>query len=334
MMLAEAAAIPVSYYKTFVAIALASSGVTLEKFIAQNLELIKEGQESSAASGEILARIRSQIEDATLPGPMAAEIRATLEQMFPGDSVRLKLRSSRNVESGAKYNGAGLYDSKGAWLKGGKAGDLEKTLKEVWASLYTQRGFVARRRFRVDETQVAMGVLVHKTFKGELFNGVASLYLPAEGEAHFECVTQVGEDLVTHANGEVQAEQVEISFDHLRVTQPYAGFSDKRTLMQLQDYKTLRAAMLQLAEHYKTAGGDVHIEIEWKQMPTNQGPTLFIKQVRPIPRSRLQTARDGSNYFVLVPGEVVLPEIEMPGDAMADLLSPKHVRIRMSSFSE
>jgi hypothetical protein len=332
----EAVGIPIYYFKSFMSQAKVSSGETLEKYVARRLSEIPIGEEFLPQGALVLADIRVQIEQAQIPADLLKSIRDSIEKFFPDPNLRLKLRSSSNVEDGAEFNGAGLYDSKGAWFKIGglPAVDFESNLKIVWASLYTQRGVAARGRFSADESRVGMGVLVHPTFKGEINNGVASIYVPASGEAHFECITQVGEELVTHANGEVQAEQISIDYDQLKVDQPYEGFSKTRTLMKSEDYWSLRKAMIDLAKVYAVAGTDVHIESEWKQMPGNNGPKLVIKQVRPVPKTSSATGIDGSKYFVLIPQDSILPEIDQPNYAFEALFSPRNVRLDMPSFSE
>lgn len=70
-------------------------------------------------------------------------------------------RSSTNVEDLPGFNGAGLYLSEPV-----KKEDLRnrekvaETIKRVWASVWTVRGFMERREFGLNQSHVRMGILV------------------------------------------------------------------------------------------------------------------------------------------------------------------------------
>src|SRR3989338_9151380 len=83
-----------------------------------------------------------------------------------------RFRSSTNAEDAAGFSGAGLYASKTVDLD-----DCNKTISEglqtVWASLWSYEAYIERNYFGIADEDVAMGVLVHRSFPDEAANGVA-----------------------------------------------------------------------------------------------------------------------------------------------------------------
>ena len=130
---------------------------------------------------------------------------------FDEDS-HLRCRSSSNNEDLDDFNGAGLYDSKTHKPK--KEGHISKTIREIWASLWTFRAFEERWFYRVDHLTAAMGVLIHPNYKDEEVNGVGvtkNIFYPnAFGDGYY-INAQRGEDQVTNPppNSEPEAWVIE-----------------------------------------------------------------------------------------------------------------------------
>ncbi|KAF2340721.1 PEP/pyruvate-binding domain-containing protein [Flavobacterium tistrianum] len=82
-----------------------------------------------------------------------------------------RFRSSTNAEDLDDFNGAGLYDSKTGIL-GDSIKTFEKAIKQVWASVWNEASYNERELFGIDQQNIAMGVLVHRSFPDELANGV------------------------------------------------------------------------------------------------------------------------------------------------------------------
>lgn len=97
-----------------------------------------------------------------------------------GTYRKIRFRSSTNAEDVEGFNGAGLYDSHTADLDNPDK-SIETAIKNVFASLWTIRGFDERDYFKIDHRSVAMGILVHRSFPSEEANGVAitgNIYRP------------------------------------------------------------------------------------------------------------------------------------------------------------
>lgn len=114
---------------------------------------------------------------------------------FPAGTTP-RCRSSTNNEDLVGFNGAGLYDS---YTHREDEGNITKSIKQVWASLWNYRAYEERDFYRIDHFTTAMAVLVHPNFDDERANGVAltkNIYFP--GFAGFYINVQLGEALVTN----------------------------------------------------------------------------------------------------------------------------------------
>ena len=146
-----------------------------------------------------LAGLRKRIRDAAMPTALQEAI-GLLQSEFAG-GVPIRCRSSTNNEDLSGFNGAGLYDS---FTHHTDEGHLSKSIKQVFASLWNLRAYEEREFYRIDHSQVAMGVLVHPASKNELANGVGvsrNIVLenpPTDIGDFYYFNTQVGEDLVTN----------------------------------------------------------------------------------------------------------------------------------------
>ena len=113
-----------------------------------------------------------KIRDAIKKEPVDANLIAKLNTAFKNAAFKnFRFRSSTNAEDLDDFNGAGLYDSKTGIL-GDSIKTFEKAIKQVWASVWNEASYNERELFGIDQQNIAMGVLVHRSFPDELANGV------------------------------------------------------------------------------------------------------------------------------------------------------------------
>lgn len=113
-----------------------------------------------------------KIRDAIKKEPVDPELIAKLNKTFKNAAFKnFRFRSSTNAEDLDDFNGAGLYDSKTGIL-GDSIKTFEKAIKQVWASVWNEASYNERELFGIDQHNIAMGVLVHRSFPDELANGV------------------------------------------------------------------------------------------------------------------------------------------------------------------
>lgn len=232
---------------------------------------------------EFRRRIRN---DGTMPAWMFDAL-TTLQGSFAAE-ITPRLRSSANAEDLEGFSGAGLYDS---YTHHADEGHISKSVKQVWASLWTFRGFEEREFYRVDHMQAAMGVLVHPNYSDEIANGVAvtkNIFDP-NWEGYYINV-QVGEDLITNPNAESIPEEILVAslLGQNQYETQYIRSSNQvepgeRVLTQTEILE-LVGRMDQINQHFASLYGtvpgdrDFIMEIEFKI--TADGD-LAIKQARP-----------------------------------------------------
>ena len=113
-----------------------------------------------------------KIRDAIKKEPVDPVLIAKLNETFKNAQFKnFRFRSSTNAEDLDDFNGAGLYDSKTGIL-GDSIKTFEKAIKQVWASVWNEASYNEREFFGIDQHNIAMGVLVHRSFPDELANGV------------------------------------------------------------------------------------------------------------------------------------------------------------------
>ncbi|MEZ4403656.1 MAG: PEP/pyruvate-binding domain-containing protein [Kofleriaceae bacterium] len=208
------------------------------------------------------------------------------------DTTKLRFRSSTNVEDLAEFTGAGLYTSAGARRSDGDDA-IANAIKTVWASAWNPQAFVERDFYRVQQSEVRMGVLVHPAQEDELANGVAlTINEFSERRPAFYINSQLGDVSVTNPTGAATPEQIlyytwyeEPEYEVITRSSlmPWAQAWPSTTAILTDPELDLLAGYLtdinaRIRARYPGSAADV----EWKLLP---GRLLIIKQARPF-RSR------------------------------------------------
>lgn len=246
----------------------------------------------------LLTLFRAKIELGTFPSWMLREL-LEMQNAFPhGQAIRC--RSTTNNEDLPGFSGAGLYDSR---THHPGEGNITKTIKEIYASLWNLRAFEERDYFRINHFYASMGVLCHPNFENEKVNGVGVSTDPIYNtENTFYLNSQLGEELITNPGNSKPEELVLYEtaygpFNYLVIQNsslvgPDSVLMSDAHLDQLRSYLQIihdQFAILYHAENNETFAMDIEYKI------TEQG-LLVIKQARPwisyIPQasSNLQNA--------------------------------------------
>lgn len=241
-------------------------------------------QNSPLFRSALLENFRDDIEDALLPPWMSDAITSLQDSLAPGTTLRA--RSSTNNEDLEGFNGAGLYSS---FTHGLDEGPLEKTVKQVWASLWNYRAFEERDFWRIAHFSAAMGVLVHPNYENEQANGVGvttNIFDP-RWEGHYVNV-QVGENLVTNPEAGSIPEEYLIarlagSSDEIQYIRFSNQLPEGQTVLTRNQALDLKAKMNLVHSHFRSKYNPGNtstwaMEVEFKITETGR---LLIKQARP-----------------------------------------------------
>lgn len=265
-----------------------------------------------------LANVRSHFTNTSLTRFTAAQesaILAALQSSAYGfdPDVKLRFRSSTNVEDTASFTGAGLYDSFSGCLRDDLDADQSgpsvcdpteanergvfRAIRKVFASFYNDNAYQARVRLGVDEDEVGMAMLVHHSFPDptELANGVAVYeYTPGNGGGgELSIVSQVGATSVTNPDDGSTPEEVFIYITGFGMY-PELRTSSSQTILgeyvmnYPTDYENLGAFMSRVAAQYAVENqltSRFTLDFEFKKTTVGgSGGPLEIKQVRPLPQ--------------------------------------------------
>ncbi len=271
-------AIPFALYDAFMT---AGGFYDRAREIAADPELQADVAKRDAA----LAKLRKQIKKLDVPPEIAAKI-TELQARFPaGQGIRC--RSSTNNEDLEGFNGAGLYDS---FTHRADEGDLARTVKQVWASLWNLRAFDERDFHRIDHLSAAMGVLVHPNLDDELANGVAVTKNPFDPNwPGFYVNVQVGESLVTNPDPNATPDELLVSAigEHgeyeTQVIRRSTLTPDGRRVLTPEQLAGLTKALATIQRRFKIVYGAQRnegfaMDVEFK---VNAAGRLVVKQARP-----------------------------------------------------
>jgi hypothetical protein len=255
--------------------------------------LVADYQAGRVAPAELERRlfaIRWAIYRAPIAPALLDNVTALAGARWPAD-VKLRVRSSTNVEDLAEFTGAGLYTSAGMRISDGRE-PMGNAIKTVWASVWNSQAFIERDFYRVDQHEVRMGLLVHPAQDGELANGVA-LTINQFSElrpAHY-INAQVGEVSVTNPTGDAVPEQIlfytwyeEPEYEVISRSSLLGWTTDwpsETAVLTDAELEDLAAYLEAIHNRYRTLYPGHAVDAEWKLMPGRQ---LLVKQARPFLR--------------------------------------------------
>lgn len=241
---------------------------------------------------KLLSKVRDAIESTPVNDSLIQQMEVILSNT---DFQSFRFRSSSNAEDLKGFSGAGLYES-ATYKKKHPIKRMDIAILKVWSSLYNEKAFLERRIHNMDEASVKMGILVHRSFPSEKYNGVAitsNLLRP-----DFIGVTvnlQKGENSVVEPESGVQAEQVvildagRVVGGGLKVACDYvtmSSLSNNQPLLKKEEYLKLYIALDQLKRRLieldfgndRSSFDRYAVDVEFKFLDDG---SLYFKQIRP-----------------------------------------------------
>jgi hypothetical protein len=273
------------------------------------------------ALASTLAGIRKLFTDTARFSPeLQRVVTNTLAPLKPGQNIRF--RSSTNVEDSEQFTGAGLYDSFSGCLVDDLDGDnsgpshcdpteskergVFRAIQKVYASFYNDNAYLERLRYKINEEETGMGLLVHHSAPDalEMANGVATLRVlvgPASTNFTADLVTQLGAASVSNPDTTARPEVVRTERFS---AQTYFSLKQPSALVQLgasvmdweKDYQNLMELLYAATDrfrHYFPAKTNFTLDFEYKKL---QPGVLSIKQIRQIPEA--PAASDSARFFL------------------------------------
>lgn len=234
----------------------------------------------------MLTHLRDLIEGSPVDLNLVKLIKDKIETMNGFTNIRF--RSSTNAEDIEGFNGAGLYNSYTA-IKGDPEKTIENAIRKVWSSLWNLKAFEERDYFKIDQLNVGMGVLVHRSFPTEAANGVVITENPFnQYNPGITINAQVGEmsivipennylpDQIIYYSYAVQFPGSYYYIGHTTVP----GMEDK-TVLTPEEIKALNDYCMAIHNHYcRLNDGCKTMDIEFKVDMVNGQRKIYIKQAR------------------------------------------------------
>jgi hypothetical protein len=272
-------AIPVSYYWNH----LRSNkiDVYVKKMLAN-----PEFKTNNAVRISMLTHLQNLIKGSPVDTNLLNLVSAKVETI--GGFTNIRFRSSTNAEDIEGFNGAGLYNSYTA-ITGDTKKTIEAAICKVWASLWNLKAFEEREYFKIDQLNVGMAVLVHRSFPAEEANGVVitknlfNIYNPG-----ITINVQVGEmSIVIPENNYLPDQIIYYSFeDQFPDSYNYIAHTtvpgmEGKTVLTPQELKTLNDYCTTIHNHYCQLNGTCKtMDIEFKVDLVNGQRKVYIKQAR------------------------------------------------------
>jgi hypothetical protein len=259
--------------------------------LAKINDVLKTKTEDNEAIKKKLKGIRKAIMSSNIDTALVSKVKNELKK-YP-EFRYFRFRSSTNAEDIDGFNGAGLYESASGSLTDSNK-SIEHAIKKVWASTWNEQAFKERKYFNINQTKIAMGILVHRAFGTELANGVAitkHLYRP--NYPAFTINVQLGEESIVFPKEGIVAEQLLLSVDALFVGNisvdniTFSSLCQNKNILNKEQLRTLYTYLNAIKNHYyiKQSGYSTGIsfenfamDVEFKIDAYNN--KLYIKQVR------------------------------------------------------
>lgn len=270
-------------------------------------EQTPEFRADPAERAAVLDEVRDLIMTTPVDEELLADVTEAVDKRFGGK--RARFRSSSNTEDLPAFNGAGLYTSLSAEVDDDDRA-VDDALRTVWASLFSLRAYDEREAAYIDQSRVAMGVLVHPAFLSERANAVAisrSLIDPIRSDIYY-FNTQRGEASVANPAPGVVTEQLTFRLERFGDSpqiqyQSRSTFSPDAPVMTLDEISNASCYLKLIHDHFRTLldpAEENHwfaMDIELKLLGDDR--ELMIKQARPYSFGSADPPQDCREFEII-----------------------------------
>ncbi len=264
-------------------------------------------QADAAVRRDKLEALRAAIEASEVDEATVEVVGDAIREVWGGEGVMVRFRSSSNAEDALAFSGAGLYTSESGCLADGTDGDAEgpsacdpdkdeertiaAALTVVWASLWNMQAYEERDWYGIDHSLTAMGVLIDTRIDDEQANVVAFTGNPSAVDDRYLVEAQIGEYDVVSAEAGIYPETTLVTITDGEVTKILRVDTSSELgsgVWVLDDAQITELSELlsDIEEVYPIdeacpEGSSILLDTEWKVDEEGQ---LLIKQVRPFLR--------------------------------------------------
>lgn len=286
---------------------------------------------------DISLRIQNLFIKGTFPQELYSELKEIIKQSF--HNKPLVVRSSAPKEDGKSKSFAGLHDS---YLNVSGMDDLQKKIKKVWASLWSDRSILYSQELGLETNNSSMAVVIQEFLEGESSGIVFSNNPLKQSELIIEAVYGLNQGLV---DGVIEPDRWIVSRQSLQpqhhsqpedryyhfVRSPSTGVQRRETDISIRQIPPLEKAQVNFIadlslklEKYFHAPQD----IEW----TFADKKFYILQSRPITAVSGKEASDKRSWYLSLHRSyenllqlwdnitrVMLPEMDEDSSRLADI---------------
>ncbi len=260
----------------------------------------------AAARREMLGQLEEAMMSAPIPADVEAAIFARVLEVFGDPEIAVRFRSSSNAEDDLFFTAAGIYESHTGCLAddldGNSTGpshcdadeDDDETVVDAvrasWATLWGVTAWEERSWYSIDQTQVAMALLVNPRSNNEMANAIAFSGNPNDGgDDRYLVQAQPGELEVASAEAGVYPESNLLTLTDGDVVDIYRVSESSTGEIALSDaYLEELGSVLWTAnevfplDYTVPEGYNVIWDTEWKVLEDGR---LSVKQIRPFLRA-------------------------------------------------
>lgn len=241
-------------------------------------------------------------DESTVDATLVADLESKVTEVFGDPSVMVRFRSSSNAEDGVDFNGAGLYESTRVCVQDAedredpsacdpdsKARSIARALRKVWASAWGFGAFEERQYFQIDQSRVAMGILVSSRFADEQADGVVFSGNPLDPtDPRVTVNVQFGEEDVVSSTPGVTAELNRLSISEGEVTTiervSVSSLSeDEQTVLDDDQLRELGRVVAAVREQHPLPADAEASDVLWDmEFKIDAAGDLKFKQIRPF----------------------------------------------------